>query len=210
MKNILCFGDSNTYGESPEGKGRYPRNVRWTGILQKSLGDEYYVIEAGLNGRTTVWDDPVEGDKNGLRQLPCCIASNTPLDLLIIMLGINDLKARFHVTPQDIALSLERLVQTAKVIPNYTSERPFKILLISPPWIREKTFLGEVFGNRREDTKRFGKLLEEVAVRNQIEFLDLSPAVQASSVDGLHMDAENHKIAAEIIKKKIVNILKES
>lgn len=210
MKNILCFGDSNTYGESPEGNGRYPRDVRWTGLLQKALGEKYYVIEAGLNGRTTVWDDPVEAEKNGLKQLPSFIASNTPLDLLIIMLGSNDLKVRFHVTPTDIALSLERLVQTAKTIPNYTSDQPFKILLVSPVPIHEKTFLGEVFGDRSEDSRRLGTLVEAVARRNSVEFLDMAGYAQASVLDGLHFDKENHKLVAKAMEEKILSILKES
>ena len=64
-KTILCYGDLNTWGCNPAGHDRFPRDVRWTGVLQKFLGDDYYVIEEGLNGRTTVWDDPVEVDKNG-------------------------------------------------------------------------------------------------------------------------------------------------
>lgn len=109
-KNILCFGDSNTYGYSPEGTGRYPRQERWTGILAQRLGPAYRILEEGLCGRTTVWEDPIEGDKCGIRHLPSCIASHTPLDLVIIMLGTNDFKQRFHVTASDIALSMERLV----------------------------------------------------------------------------------------------------
>ena len=95
MRSILCFGDSNTYGESPEGLGRYPRDERWPGILQTALGAEYLVIEEGLNGRTTVWEDEVEGDKSGKKHLPVCLASHAPLDLVILMLGANDLKRRF-------------------------------------------------------------------------------------------------------------------
>lgn len=210
MKNIVCFGDSNTYGESPEGFGRYPREERWTGILQKELGESFYVIEEGLNGRTTVWDDPVEANKNGLKHLPTCIATHTPLDLVVIMLGGNDLKRRFHVTPTDIALSLERLVQTAKTIPNYTADYPFKILLVSPATVRETTFLGEVFGNRREDSLRLGKLVEDVARRNQVEFLDISQYAEPSELDGLHFNRENHRIVAKVMKDKILEILKES
>ena len=80
MKNILCFGDSNTYGESPEGNGRYPRDVRWTGLLQKALGEEYYVIEAGLNGRTTVWDDPVEKWSETATEFHCFQYTPGPAD----------------------------------------------------------------------------------------------------------------------------------
>ena len=126
------------------------------------------------------------------------------------MLGSNDLKVRFHVTPTDIALSLERLVQTAKTIPNYTSDQPFKILLVSPVPVHEKTFLGEVFGDRSEDSRRLGTLVEAVARRNSVEFLDMAGYAQASVLDGLHFDKENHKLVAKAMEEKILSILKES
>lgn len=207
MKTVLCFGDSNTYGESPEGFGRYPLHERWTGILQQRLGSEYRVIEEGLNGRTTVWEDPVEYDKCGIRQLPTALATHTPLDLVIIMLGGNDLKQRFHVTPKDIALSLERLVRTAQGVDNYTADHPFKILLVSPVYVHETTFLGEVFGNRREDSMRLAPLIAAAAERCGVAFMDLAQYAEASRLDGLHMDRENHKKAAAAMEQKIRQIL---
>lgn len=206
-KNIMCFGDSNTYGESPEGNGRYPRHERWTGILQDCLGPDYRIIETGLNGRTTVWEDPVEGDKCGLRQLPCCIAMNTPLDLVIIMLGCNDLKQRFHVTASDIALSLERLVKTAQSVENYTSKTPFQILLVSPAEVREKTFLGEVLGDRSADSKALPPLVKAVADRCGVWYMDIAQYAEPSALDGLHFDRENHKKVAAAMEQKIKEIL---
>ena len=143
-KNILCFGDSNTYGESPEGLGRYPRLERWTGILAQRLGPAYHIIEEGLCGRTTVWEDPVEGDKCGIRHLPSCIASHTPLDLVILMLGTNDFKQRFHVTASDVALSLDRLVRTAQSMTNGVAPKPFQILLDCPAPPRPHPCLGGI------------------------------------------------------------------
>ena len=95
---ILCFGDSNTWGYVPLTVDRYPESVRWTGVMAQALGAGFRIIEEGQNGRTTVWDDPLEGDnKNGLRYLPACLESHHPLDLVIIMLGTNDLKARWNL-----------------------------------------------------------------------------------------------------------------
>ena len=109
MKSILCYGDSNTYGLMPDSPDRYPRDVRWTGILQKKLGEDYYVIEEGLSGRTTLWDDPIEEHKNGKKYLLPCLDSHKPVDLVILMLGTNDLKTRFSLTPFDIGASVEIL-----------------------------------------------------------------------------------------------------
>ena len=95
MKRILCFGDSNTWGWNPANKERFDENSRWTGILKNKLGENYDIIEEGLNGRTTVWDDPIEGYKNGKKHLPSCLESHRPLDIVVLMLGTNDLKSRF-------------------------------------------------------------------------------------------------------------------
>ena len=103
MKEVLCYGDSNTWGYNPKTKQRYDRNTRWPCVLQRELGEEFLVIPEGQNGRTTVWDDPVEGQKNGMTYLLPCLESHKPLDLVIITLGTNDLKHRFSVTAYDIA-----------------------------------------------------------------------------------------------------------
>ena len=103
VKKILCYGDSNTWGYNPHTELRYPRAVRWTGVLQRGLGPAYHVIEEGLNGRTTVWDDPIEGYKSGKEYLVPCLETHKPMDLVVIMLGTNDLKHRFSLTAFDIA-----------------------------------------------------------------------------------------------------------
>ena len=79
MKTILCYGDSNTWGYDPASKGRLGIDARWTGVLARELGTAYRVLEEGLNGRTTVWDDPIEGYKNGREQLVPCLESQRPL-----------------------------------------------------------------------------------------------------------------------------------
>ena len=98
MKTILCYGDSNTYGYNPSNGFRYPENVRWTGRLQSALGEGYKIIEEGCNGRTTIFDDPLEGWKNGLGYLRPCLNSHKPVDIVIMMLGSNDLKETFHAS----------------------------------------------------------------------------------------------------------------
>ena len=103
MKTIVCFGDSNTWGFNPATKDRLDRDSRWTGVLRNTLGAEYIVVEEGLNGRTTVWDDPIEGYKNGKTYLIPCLETNHPFDLITIMLGMNDLKKRFSLSAFDVA-----------------------------------------------------------------------------------------------------------
>lgn len=207
MKTILCFGDSNTYGESPEGFGRYERHERWTGILQKALGDEYLVIEEGLNGRTTVWEDEVECNKSGKKHLPTCIETHAPLDLVILMLGSNDLKVRFGLTPTDIAISVETLVKIIRRTENGRRADPPRILLCAPTFVHENTFLGEVFGNRKADSLRLGELYRAVAERQGTEFINMAEVAAPSEIDGLHFDREAHKKVAAALENKIRQIL---
>ena len=101
-KRILCFGDSNTWGYDAYSGGRFARDVRWTGVLQNTLAKDYHIIEEGLCGRTTVFDDPLNEGLNGFRYLLPCLQSHLPIDMLIIMLGTNDCKERFAATAKNI------------------------------------------------------------------------------------------------------------
>jgi len=103
VKRVLCYGDSNTWGYDPATRRRFAPDFRWTGVLANRLGPDHLVIEEGLNGRTTRWDDPIEPGRNGLALLRPCLDTHEPLDLVIVMLGTNDLKRRFNVTASDIA-----------------------------------------------------------------------------------------------------------
>ena len=107
MTTILCYGDSNTYGYNPVNGLRYPKDVRWTGVLQKLLGEQYAVIEEGCNGRTTVFEDIAEPWKAGLGYLKPCLNTHKPIDFVIMMLGSNDLKRMFHATAKEIADTLK-------------------------------------------------------------------------------------------------------
>ncbi|MEG0168255.1 MAG: GDSL-type esterase/lipase family protein, partial [Ruthenibacterium sp.] len=131
MKNILCFGDSNTFGTNPSG-GRWERWERWTGKLQQLLGSEWYVIEEGCGGRTTVWDDCLELHKNGREALPVSLATHKPLDFVIILLGTNDLKSRFNALPADVANGAGQLAQMVKDYDYGPDYRVPQVLLISP------------------------------------------------------------------------------
>ncbi|MDI9594228.1 MAG: SGNH/GDSL hydrolase family protein, partial [Atribacterota bacterium] len=133
VKEILCFGDSLTWGWNPVDRGRYPFEKRWTGVLQKELGKDYRIIEEGLNGRTTIWDDPIEGEKNGKKYLIPCLESHLPLDLVIIMLGTNDLKLRFNKSAFDIAAAADSLIQLVQKSRAGRDSQSPKALLVSPP-----------------------------------------------------------------------------
>ena len=206
MKNILCFGDSNTHGARPDAPGRYEWHERWTGLLQQALGSDCRVIEEGLNGRTTVFEDEIEGDKCGKRQLPSCLKTHAPLDLVVLMLGTNDLKRRFSLTPSDIGWAIEALIQ---IILQADNERgvPPKILLCAPTSLMDQTFLGEILENRRADSLRLGAIYGEIAARYGIGFLNVAEVTGPSPIDGIHLDLEGHKKLADAMAEKIREML---
>src|SRR5688572_5469747 len=109
--SVLCFGDSNTWGFVPGTGARYGLEVRWPGVLREQLGPDYWVIEEGLNGRTTVWDDPAVSGRNGQIYLPPCLQTHRPLDAVILFLGLNDLKIKFGATPENIAAGAGTLLR---------------------------------------------------------------------------------------------------
>ena len=116
MKTIVCYGDSNTYGYNPENGFRYEYEERWTTILQKELKDSAIVIPEGLNGRTTSFEDELRPGRNGATYLDPCLHSHGPIDLVVLMLGTNDLKIRFQATPTDIGKGIDRLIKMIKSI----------------------------------------------------------------------------------------------
>lgn len=214
MKHILCYGDSNTHGFNPENGGRYDYNERWTGVLQNLLGEEYRVIEEGLNSRTTVLDDPYDILKNGKKYLTPCIKSHYPLDLVIIMLGSNDMKERYHVPACDIAKGAGIL---AKMVLDITAEKSStntsaKVLLVSPLYIGKTitdSNCGEEFGYMRsyELSRKLAPKYEEVAKNLGIEFIDAALITEPSEIDALHLSSEGHRALGEAFAKRSIEIL---
>lgn len=209
MKTILCYGDSNTYGLKPDSNQRYPREVRWTGLLQKSLGEDYHVIEEGLSGRTTLWDDPIEEHKNGKTYLLPCLESHSPIDLVVLMLGTNDLKTRFSLTPFDIGASVENLVKCIQKSESGPEGQPPKILLISPAPIHSvgRDDLDHMFFDMEERSRALAHYYEIVAKRYSAAFLDPKDRVETNELDGIHYSVRGHAVMAGLVENKIREIL---
>lgn len=199
MKTILCFGDSNTFGTNPAG-GRHPRNIRWTGLLQQLLGEEYYVIEEGMGGRNTIWDDPLEPMRNGIQYLPVSLQSHQPLDLVILFLGTNDCKSIFHASPQVIAAGMENLCSTVSRFAYRDGTAAPKILVISPVHIGADVENSPYSAYDTESSQKSRKLapyFQEVADRNGCLFLDAAKVAAVSRLDQLHLDEDGHRAVAE-------------
>lgn len=198
IRSVLCFGDSNTYGAVPTlartGRHRFSRDRRWTGVMARQLGSAWHVIEEGHPSRTTVHSDPIEGaHKNGLAALPISLESHMPLDLVILMLGTNDLKVRFSVEAGDISDSIElitKVIQTSEAGPDGNAP---KVMVIAPPPIAEIDWLAGMFRGGAEKSRSLAPLLAEMCARRRVPFIDAGSLVEASAVDGIHLDPESHR-----------------
>lgn len=193
MINVLCFGDSNTNGTNPAG-GRHPRDVRWTGRLQRLLGDDWYVIEEGMGGRTTVYSNPLEPHRSGIEALPIALVTHRPLDYVIIALGTNDMKDMFRADARAIAAGVDMLVQEVRHTDNRGQDTP-RIVIVSPillrPGIGESPFIG-FREEAREVSLKLAPEIRKIADREGCLFLDGAQVAEASDLDKLHMDGENH------------------
>ena len=202
---LVCFGDSNTHGSPPRaGDPRYGPGVRWPGVLAAALGPAWRVYEEGLPGRTTVHPDPVEGGHlSGLAALPVVLGTHSPIDVLVIMLGTNDLKARFAVGPLEIATSVETLVHAGRAFCTATGRPVPRILLVAPAAITEVGEIGEQFVGGTGKSRRLGATLHAAAERLGVDFLDAGAHIRTSTLDGVHLDPDAHRVLGEAVAASV-------
>ncbi|MGN0438837.1 MAG: GDSL-type esterase/lipase family protein [Lachnospiraceae bacterium] len=199
MKQLLCYGDSNTWGLIPKTQERYPWDVRWTGRLQEGLrADDVTVLEEGLCGRTTVYEDVFRKYRNGLATLPFILESHKPIDGAILMLGTNDCKSNYNNTAYKIGLGIEQcLDELLKVIPTN------HILLISPIYLGDEVWKDqydpEFSKGSVELSKDLKKEYEKIAAKRKIHFLAASDYVSPSGIDMEHLDENGHKVFAKVV-----------
>ena len=197
MPRILCYGDSNTWGyaTTPRPDGRYADHERWPHVMGAALGAGWTVIEEGLNGRTTVHADPIEGMwLDGSATFPAILRSHMPLDAVAIMLGTNDLKAKFSVGPFDIAGGVGVLLgQIARTGSGRNGGVPKAVVICPPPILAtygEFEFFGEMFAGGVEKSRRMAPFYEQIAREHGAAFLDAGKIIRTSPYDGIHLDVE--------------------
>ena len=200
-RTVLCFGDSNTWGCPPDGHGeeRFRRDVRWPGVLQRLLGNEYYVVEEGLNGRTATLEHPwVEGRSGRTYLLPCC-RSHAPLDLVIIYLGTNDLADHYRLSAVQIAESCASLVRVVRAAECGRDGGTPQVLLVCPPPIRATGPNAAEFETAAVKSQTLGQSFADAAEAVGAELLDLAGVVRYSEDDPIHLDADGHRALGEAL-----------
>ena len=203
MRQILAFGDSNTWGLIPGSAPyeRYPWGVRWTSILQEKRKD-IRIIEEGLCGRTTVFEDELRPGRKGINSLPVLLESHSPVDNVIIMLGTNDCKSYYNVSASTIGKGIERCLDTLEKF-----VKPENILLVSPMNLGEDVWRPEKdpeFSQKSVETSKGLKdVYKRIAERKGVKFMAASDYVSPSDIDNEHMDAGSHSTFAEAVAKKL-------
>lgn len=196
MRTVLCYGDSNTHGQMPGGSllDRFVFADRWPGVLQKELGSAWHVIEEGLSGRTTVRDDPIEGpEKNGRTYLRPCLMSHAPIDLVIIMLGTNDLKARFNQPASEVAMAIGCLVHDIRELSPGPAAHPPEIMVVSPPPMLDDLKEWEnIFKGGQPKSRELAFHFEVIADSLEVHFFDAGSAIECDPKDGFHLSREAH------------------
>ena len=189
---ILCFGDSNTWGYKPLSGERLRRAERWPGILQHALGADFNVIEEGLNGRTTAFDEPFRDGRNARKTLPAVLDSHAPLDLLIIMLGTNDLKHHLNVSAHESARGLNSLLQIASNNGSNFNQNSPKVVVVAPPKFGN---LSELMAHHFEGSvarsAELAMVYKDACAPWGCSFVD-SNQVASVGEDGIHLNQQGH------------------
>jgi len=210
-KTILCFGDSNTWGQKPDKTGRFPANVRWTGILQDALGDGYYIIEEGLSSRTTDLEYSKKPGRNGRTYLEPCLDSHRPLDLVVLMLGTNDLKIEFDRSAVQIAGATRGLIE---LIQEKTKRNDVSapILLISPVHIVDTAprfaefYTGTYDHESALKSQQLASEMKRVADEAGCQFIDAATIAEPGE-DGIHFSESSHPALGQILTKMVKEIV---
>ena len=203
--NILCYGDSNTYGLTTDWKGRLPRSARWPGRLQMLLGEEHWVVEDGLIGRTCAIPDRHRYGRSPMDFLPVALECHAPLDYLILAFGTNDCKAEKVRTVQEAAQGMENLVRLAQRLAPDT-----RILIVAAAPLRAQvlTVDPDFDALSVEISAQLWREYQKIAERYGCLFLNAGDAAMTSDADGEHLDEQGHAALAEAVARILTEDMK--
>lgn len=210
MKQIVCFGDSNTYGLIPGTTGRYPWGVRWTSLLAERVCDQgYRVVEEGLCGRTTIYEDSARMGRRGTELLPVLLESHRPVEFVVLMLGTNDCKTAYRASAQDIGYGIEQLIDQIRL-----SDPDIRILLISPiilgEGVWEAGYDTEFDPHSKEVSEQLPSVYRSIAQRRNLEFLAASEYALTSPTDREHLNAEGHYRLAAAVTDTVQDMIRQT
>ena len=194
MKNILCYGDSNTFGFNPKDGSRYDENTRWSAVLQKNLGEEYKVINEGMPNRTGFIDNPDGILYSSQKHFSITLSKIDNIHTLILAIGTNDFMFKYDITFDTVEKGLNNLIKISK-------EKTNNIIII-PPVILTESVLKGYFSSMFDKTsikksKEAGAIFKKAADKNNCRYFDINEFTRPCEIDGLHYDEKSHKLIAD-------------
>lgn len=210
MKTVLCYGDSLTWGFDATAQGRHALEDRWPSVLQGELGGAAHVVAEGLNGRTTAFDDHLaDADRNGARTLPTILATHAPLDLVILLLGTNDMKPFICGRAIGARQGMGRLVDIVGKLGYPMGAAAPKVLIVSPPSIRETADINfaAMYEGGIAESRKLAPLYRALAADTNCGFFDAGTVAEATPFDGIHLDAENTRRIGAALAPKVRDML---
>ena len=207
VRAVLCFGDSNTWGADPaDPDRRFPWSIRWPGVLQRELGDAFHVVEEGLGSRPTVVDDPLLPQRSGLALLAPCLETHAPLDLVIIMLGTNDISYSWvgAAAAADGAGMLAHLILRSEAGPGGGAPR---FLLVCPPPAGPFAESAELYAGAEEKSRALPREFTRVAAATRCPWVDAGEVITTSALDGWHLEAGQHERLGVALAERVRQLL---
>ena len=196
MHQILVYSDSLTWGIIPDTRERLPFHQRWPGVCEIELNKQdadVRIIENCLNGRRTVWSDPYKAGRDGSQGLAQAIEIHSPLTLVIIMLGTNDFQSSHNNNAWQSAQGVACLVNIIRQAPIEPDMPAPEIMIVAPPPIvKPMGAIANKFIDAEKRSVGFANELQAVSDQLSTKFFDAGSVVQASKVDGIHLDAAQH------------------
>lgn len=211
MKTVLAYGDSLTWGSDPATAARHPPSDRWPDVLASALGEAVCVISDGLRGRTTAYDEHLaDCDRNGARLLPTALFTHAPVDLVIVMLGSNDMKPHIAGSAVAAAQGMRRLVQ---IVRNHDqglkADTRARALIVSPPPLvgTDDAEFAAMFAGGVDQSGQLAGLYGRLAQEQGCDFFDAGTVARASPTDGVHLDADNTRAIGLAMAPIVASIL---
>ncbi|NLC40330.1 MAG: GDSL family lipase [Clostridiaceae bacterium] len=203
-KTVLCFGDSNTWGCVPVTFERYPKDIRYPGVLAQELGSEYDVISEGLNDRTTVFFDLVRPNRCGIKHLEPILLSHLPLDYLVLNLGSNDTKVIYQASAEEIGIGLGNMINKAKQV-FLSQNSDAKIIILAPVPLKAmpENFMMDITSENK--AARLAEVYKPIADLHGCSFLDLGAITSDLGEDGVHLNPGAHKAIGKALAELILN-----
>ena len=213
-KRIMIYGDSNTHGYNAEDGGRFDENTRWTGVCSNILGNDYVIVEEGLNGRNTCYDSPEAPFQNGLAYILPCVLSQLPLDMICVKLGSNDFAPDLDPTPEKVAKNAAHVLKIA-MLANEQSypQRPCLYVLMAPLKATADVINGDFAEYYNEEmialSEQAPAAFKAQAQKDGFLFFDANEYAVCGRKDGVHLDAENHRKLGEAFAAWIKTVFTE-